>query len=304
MSTERLIERAMTTSDFPEILKDGIGKAIRQGYETEPSSHRAWVRTVGVRDFKDQLRPILGSAPELEKVLEHGEYHEGSLTEDSTSYKVEKFGRIVALTWETLVNDDLGAFLRVQPALGQAARRKEADTVYALFALNAAAGPVMQDGTALFHSTHGNLTSAGSLDAALLGAGRTLLRKQTAVGGGYLALTPRFLIVPPDHEDATERLISAAGRLVVDAAANVVTQWIGGLELVVEPRLASGAIYLAAGSDQIDTFELGLLGENEDGPTIIEDREFVIDIIRWKVRHVFGVKALDWRGLVKMPISG
>jgi hypothetical protein len=304
MSSERLIERAMTTSDFPEILKDGIGKAIRRGYETEPSSHRAWVRTVGVRDFKDQLRPILGSAPDLEQVLEHGEYPEGSLTEDSTSYRIAKYGRIVALTWETLVNDDLGAFLRVQPALGAAARRKEADTVYALFALNAGAGPTMQDNTALFHSNHANLTSAGSLDAALLGAGRTLLRKQTAVGGGYLALTPRFLIVPPDHEDATERLIAAAGRLVVDSAANVVTQWIGGLELVVEPRLASGAIYLAAGSEQIDTFELGLLGENEDGPTIIEDREFVIDIIRWKVRHVFGAKALDWRGLVKMPISG
>jgi hypothetical protein len=23
----------------------------------------------------------------------------------------------------------------------------------------------------------------------------------------------------------------------------------------------------------------------------------------WKVRHVFGAKALDWRGLVRMPIA-
>jgi len=46
----------------------------------------------------------------------------------------------VSLTWETLVNDDLSAFPRVQPALGQAAWRVEADTVYALLALNAGAG--------------------------------------------------------------------------------------------------------------------------------------------------------------------
>ena len=46
----------------------------------------------------------------------------------------------MSLTWETLVNDNLSAFLRVQPALAQAARRGEADTVYALFALNAGAG--------------------------------------------------------------------------------------------------------------------------------------------------------------------
>jgi hypothetical protein len=38
--------------------------------------------------------------------------------------------------------------------------------------------------------------STGAFDAALLGAGRTLLRQQTALGGGQLALAPRFLVVP------------------------------------------------------------------------------------------------------------
>jgi hypothetical protein len=33
---------------------------------------------------------------------------------------------------------------------------------------------------------------------------------------------------------------------------------------------------------------------------IQEDREFVRDAIRWKIRHVFGVKFLDWRGCVRM----
>lgn len=48
---------------------------------------------------------------------------------------------------------------------------------------------------------------------------------------------------------------------------------------------------------------MGMLEENMDGPMIQEDREFVKDVIRWKVRHVFGAKFLDWRGVVKMPIS-
>lgn len=69
------------------------------------------------------------------------------------------------------------------------------------------------------------------------------------------------------------------------------------------PRLANTAAYLAADAAQIDTVELGLLEENMNGPMIQEDREFVRDIIRWKCRHVFGPKVLDWRGLVKMPIS-
>jgi hypothetical protein len=246
----------------------------------------------------------LGSAPELEQVNEHGEYHFGSMDEDSTSYQVTKFGKIVSLTWEVLVNDDLGAFLRVQPALGQAARRKESDSAYALFALNGGTGPTMQDGTVLFHTAnHANLGSSGAFDATRLGAARTLLRKQTAVGGGYLSLVPRFLIVPAEREDAAERLIAAAGRMVVDEAANVVTAWIGGLTLVIEPRLADGAFYLAADSSQIDTLELGLLAGNEEGPAIETEQGFTIDMTRYKARHVFAAKFLDWRGIVKQPVS-
>src|SRR5262245_32113560 len=49
---------------------------------------------------------------------------------------------------------------------GQAARRKEADLVYALFTENGGAGRTMQDGVALFHVNHGNLvmhTSRGDI---------------------------------------------------------------------------------------------------------------------------------------------
>jgi phage head maturation protease len=297
-----LIKRAATTSDFPLILSGALHASVRNGYETEPSSHRAWVRTAPFVDFKEAERPILGSAPELEKVLEHGEYPQGALDEDSTKYRVAKYGKIVSLSWELLVNDNLGAFLRVQPALGQAARRKEADLVYAMFAENGGTGPTMQDGVALFHAaSHGNLVAAGAFDATLLGAGRTLLRKQTAVGGGYLSLVPRFLIVPPEREQAAEILLANASRRTT--AEKATAEWISSLELVVEPRLASSAVYLAADSAQIDTIELGLLEENMSGPTLEEDQEFVRDEKRWKVRHVFGAKALDWRGMVQMPIA-
>lgn len=213
-----------------------------------------------------------------------------------------KYGKIVSLSWEVLVNDNLSAFLRVQPALGQAARRKEADTVYALFALNAGAGPTMQDGTALWHTNHANLVSSAGFDATQLGAGRTLLRKQTALGGGYMALAPRFLIVPPEKEQTAENLLANAARPAA-GADRTVAQWIASLELVVEPRVAATGVYLAAGTDQIDTFELGVLEENTGGPVIEEEREFKKDVMSWKVRHVFGAKALDWRGLVKMVVT-
>lgn len=305
-SNEELLRRAMNTGDFPLILADAMHKAVRNGYESEPASHRAWVRTQGVQDFRDQHRPILGSAPALEHVNEGGEYTNGPLSEDSTSYRVAKYGKIVTLTWEALVNDDIGAFIRIKPAMGMAARRLEADIVYSLFGLNGGAGPTMQDSKALFHDDHDNLgTAADDFDAAALGAARAMLRKQTALGGGYLSLVPRYLIIPVEYEQQAEVLVAQATRAVttVDSAT---PRWIASLEIVVEPRLAEGAFYLAADSSQIDHCELGLLEENMDGPLVTEDlsQEFRRDVFSWKVRHVVGAKFLDWRGIVKQPISG
>jgi hypothetical protein len=296
-----LIKRAATTSDFPLILSGALHAAVRNGYETEPASHRAWVRTAPVTDFREQERPILGSAPALAKVLEGAEYTHGYMGEDSAKYAVAKYGKIVALTWEILVNDRLGAFLRVQPALGQAARRLEADTVYALLAENSATGPTMQDSTVLFHTDHGNLVGSAGFDATQLGAGRTLLRKQTAVGGGYLSLVPKFLIVPAEKEQAAEVLLANASRRMTIEKSTA--EWIANLELVVEPRLASTGVYIAADPAQIDTCELGLLEENIGGPVIEEEQEFSRDEKRWKVRHVFGAKFLDWRGIVRMVVT-
>jgi hypothetical protein len=36
---------------------------------------------------------------------------------------------------------------------------------------------------------------------------------------------------------------------------------------------------------------------------IEQEEEFRRDVARWKVKHVAGAKALDWRGLVKLPIT-
>ncbi len=80
----------------------------------------------------------------------------------------------------------------------------------------------------------------------------------------------------------------------------------GASKLVVEPRLAATGVFLAADNAQIDTFELGLLDEDYEGGPLVEEElpsEFRKDVRRWKVRHVFGAKVLDWRGMVRMVVT-
>ncbi|MCI4566383.1 head maturation protease, ClpP-related [Lysobacter sp. CFH 32150] len=300
-----LVRAALSTSDFPAILENSLNKALRGGFEAEPATFEAWTRKVLVPDFKPQSRPILGSAPDLLKVVEGAEYTFGALDEDkAVPYSVGKFGRLVRLTWEAMVNDDLGAFLRMTQALGQAAARAEGDAVYATFAENSGAGPTMQDTVPLFHATHGNLaTSASTIDADSLGAARVLLRRQTALGGGVLNLTPRYLLVAPEHEQAAETLLAAAARSMSQGADNaLVPAWLAKLELVVEARLDGGAFYVLTGAESIDTLERAWL-EADNGPVVSEEDGFYDDAKAFKVRHVFGGRWLDWRGAVKVPIT-
>lgn len=299
-----LVRAALSTSDFPAILENSLGKALRSGFEAEPATFEAWTRKVMVPDFKPQARPIIGSAPGLLPVLEGAEYTFGALDEDKAKpYSVAKFGRLVRLTWEAMVNDDLGAFLRMTQALGQAAARAEGDAIYAGFTENAGAGPTMQDGATLFHASHGNLAAAAAVDAAGLGKARVLLRRQTAVGGGVLNLTPRYLLVAPEHEQAAETLLAAAARSLSQGSANeLVPAWLAKLELVVEARLAATAFYLLTSPESVDTYERAWL-EADNGPVIAEEDGFNTDAKTYKVRHVFGGRWLDWRGAVKVPIA-
>lgn len=300
-----LVQAAMTTSDFPAILGDSLGKALRAGFAAEPATYEAWTRKVLVADFKPQERPVLGSAPGLLHVPEGDEYQYGAIDEDrAVPYSVAKFGRIVKLTWEALINDDLGAFLRMTQALGNAAARAEGDAIYSTFAENAGAGPTMQDGKALFHVDHANLaTAAANFDAAALAAARVLLRRQIAIGGGVLNLTPRYLLVSPEHEQAAETLLAAAARGMSQGSGNeLVPAWMAKLELVVEARLNDGAFYLLSAGESVDTYERAWL-ESDNGPVIQEKDGFNTDDKSYKVRHVFGGRWLDWRGAVKVPLS-
>lgn len=300
------IKAAMSTSDFPAILENSLTKALRAGFEAEPSTFTAWTSKVTVRDFMPQSRVLLGSGPDLLPVSEGGEYKAGSMDEDkSVPYAVGKFGRLVQLTWEAMVNDNMGAFLRTTQALGQAAARAEADAVYATFAENSGAGPTMQDAKTLFHSAHANLAaSAPAITADALGSARVLLRRQVALGGGALNLTPRYLLIAPEQEQAAETLLAAGARQLSQGANNaLVPQWFTQLALVVEARLSNDAFYLLTAPATIDTLERAWL-DADNGPVIEERDGFEVDSRQYKVRHVFGARWLDWRGAVKVPLSG
>ncbi|MCZ2079657.1 MAG: hypothetical protein LC130_32205 [Bryobacterales bacterium] len=289
---------ALSTSDFPSILADVANKTLRQAYEAYPRTFLPFSRRRSAVDFKNINAVQLGEAPSLMKVNEKGEFTHGSIAESKETYKLATYGRIVSITRQTIINDDLSAFTRIPAGFGVAAATLESDTVWGIITSN----PNMGDGVTLFHANHANLnTGAGSaLALAGLGAGMAAMAKQKGLDGvTVLNVQPRYLVVPVALQLTAFQMI--APNLAPAKSADLVPDYIRALTPIAEPRLdaaSTTAWYLFASPDQIDTIEYAYL-EGQDGVYIETRQGFDVDGVEIKARLDFGAKAIDWRGLQK-----
>ena len=300
MSRDEIATRSLhSTSDFPEVLSAVTNKTLRQAYDIYPRTFVPFCRQVLATDFKAMNRVQIGEAPQLLKVSEGGEFKRGSITESKESYRIETYGRVVGITRQVLINDDLDAFTRIPAMYGTAIATLESDVVWAVITANAA----MSDGVALFHAGHKNLAATGTaLTVAAIAEGRTSMTKQTALDKKtVLNIRPSYLVVPAALELAAEQLI--AQNLMPTKTGDVVPQSIRTLTPIAEPRLdtiSAGTWYLIANPATIDTIEFAYL-EGQQGAYIETRNGFDIDGVEIKCRLDFGAKAIDWRGLYKNP---
>ncbi len=300
LSRDEVATRALhSTSDFPEILSAVTNKTLRQAYDAYPRTFALFCRQVLATDFKSMHRVQLGEAPQLLEVGESGEFKRGTLGESKESYKVKTYGRVVAITRQVLINDDLDAFTRIPAMYGNSIAQLESDVVWSIITAN----PTMADGNALFHTAHKNLAGTGAaLAVDAVGAARAAMALQTGLDKKtVLNIRPAFLIVPAALELKAEQLV--AQNLVPAATSSVVPQSIRTLSPISEPRLdaaSATAWYLAASPNQIDTIEYAYL-EGQQGAYIETRNGFDVDGVEIKCRLDFGAKAIDWRGLYKNP---
>ena len=282
-----------STSDLPVILGNTINRALRASYEAAPRTFTSWARQSTSRDFREKAVAQLSMLGGLEKVVEGGEYKYLSLGDGAEKYALAKYGGIIALTWESLVNDDLAAFSRLPAMLAGKAAGLEGDLTYAALT----GGALMADGKALFDAAHANLASpASAITDTSLSAARAAMRKQTAPDGSVLNLTPSILIVGPDNEAAANKYTSA--QFVAAKSVDINPVYNTSLTVVVDARVAGTNWYLSASPALIDTVEYSYL-EGENG-LFTERREgFEVDGLEIKARLVFAAKAIDWRGLYK-----
>ena len=306
---EKLIQRSAyhTTGSFPNLLLDSINKTLLAAYEEAPYTWEVWARQApSVQDFKQINRTRFSEAPDPEQVPERAEYKEKAMSDSKESYRVEKYGEMFTISWETVVNDDLDAISRVPAMHGNACRRKVNKEVYAVLTANA----LMGDNNALFSASHASGSNLSGASAApsvtTLNAAFAAMRTQKGLSvDSIVSVIPRYLIVPAALEATALELVSSTSYIVANGNSGVQNLYGQGgsrqLNVVCDPNLdgnSATAWYLSADPSQIDTVEVSFL-QGEESPVLESDWNFRRDVYEYKVRQTFGVKAIDWRGLYK-----
>ncbi len=291
----------MSTSDFANILADVANKRLRMAYEENVPTYTRWARRApNAPDFKNINVAQISGAPSLQKVVEGGEFTYGSMSDGKEVYAVLTYGRIISLTRQAIVNDDLNAFDRVPRAFSGAARRLENYTVYQQLVSN----PNMADNIAVFHtSSHGaNLAGSGAvISDTTLNAGRAVMRAQVGLQSEKLNVAPRFLLAGVTSEQKAYQYTSAQ---FVPSQASAVNEFRAGgrtaLEPIIDPEVTTTSWYLVADNAQVDTVEFCYL-DGSEGVYLESQLGFKIDGVDLKARLDFAAKVIDYRGLYKNP---
>ncbi len=288
---EALMSRAVgahSTSDFPLLVADAANKALLAQYQVAAPTYRTWAARRNFADFKEHSFLRVGDVPAFTEIHENGETKYGTVSENAEKIAAKEYGTGLALGRRLLMNDDLSALSDFTAGIATRAANDENKLAYGVLAAN----PVLSDGVALFHATHGNLAATGTvIDATSIGAAVKALRAQKSLDGMVLNLQPAYLVVGPAYETAARQILAA----VMPTKAADVNVWSGFAELVVDANITGNDWYLFASPSAAPTVIYGYV-QGAEGPQIRSERDFDTQALKVAASLDFAVGASDFRG--------
>lgn len=298
-----LRESLSDAGNLDVVLGDAIERRMLADYR-DIGQYDIWrqlCNVVPLNDFRTNHRTRLGGYGDLPTVPKGAGYTElTSPSDEEATYAPFKKGGTESIALEDIRNDDVGLIRRIPIKLSRAAKRTLSKFVLDFIRTN----PVIYDGLALFHATHGNLASA-ALDATSLAARRLAMLKYTEAGSNdRIGIGPKSLLVPFDLQQTAADLFNRNTNLdktfVQTLSLNVIPVWYW-------TDVTDWA--MAADPNDISGLEVGFLDSKEEPELFVQDSPtsgsmFSNDLLTWKIRHIYGGAVTDWRQFDKSVVAG
>lgn len=295
-SKNELVKRAISTTDYADLLNSTVERSIRRTYDAMNPEWKQIARQISAPDFRQKTGIAVDGKITFAEIAEGGEYTESKLiTDDKASIKLKTFGRKITITRQAIINDDMGVFDKLPQMLALGAQNFQADKVWGLILQNAKT----PDGKAIFHADHNNLgTGAGNVGApseALLSKARNAMWRQKTPAGEFMPIAPEWIIVPVELLTATEKLLSG----IVANTTGDVNVFANKFKIMTNPRLVSPTEwYMAANPQTVEGLVYAYL-EGSEGLYTEKEVDFNTDAVVTKARLDFDAAIWDYRGWYK-----
>jgi hypothetical protein len=321
---EFMLREALTTSDFPYLFGDVLDRQVLAAYKAVDPVWKQFVRMGTVPRIFPQIGGyrfgITGGDQYLAEVAEKGEYLASERNEARYAMYVKKYGRQFDISWEALINDDLGALKDTPERFARAAVRTEHRIVSGVYVADLVAAANLYAGangnSGALPLTIANLENTCEAMAAFMDAnGEPIMnRAKYLVVGPGLEFTARQILTSTFkswHYGGGNEAFATAGPM---PTSNVLPQY--GLQLVIDPYIpifAPNAVlswFLFADPKDIAAMECDYLTGHErpeicmkasdkvnigGGEISPMTGDFATDNVFYRVRDVFGCNRLEWR---------
>lgn len=242
LSDDEMIQRAMASGDFPNILSNVANLQLKMAYENSEETWRDIVEINNdVSDFKVMTVANFGGVPTFSEILEGGNYKAVNFKENGATNQVKTYGCEAKMTREMIINDRLGAFLRALELFGVGADKLIGNGVWGIITTNPNIS-TLGNGTsnALFSAAHGNLiASASALGNDGIAALRLKLRQMKGLKTTDTMNLRLARIAVPSELEEQARVLTENSLMVVDGVGVKNTAF--GLQLTVEDRLSTAS---------------------------------------------------------------
>lgn len=258
--TPTQMAEAMTVAHFPLYFADALNRMFYKDYSYAVGAWKSYTFPDTTPDFRDVDRFRMTEPGTLHLRREKAEAKATYVAESEIHYGVDEYAEQFDISWQTLLNDDLGKLQETPKRMANAAARFEDAFVSALYDNAVTQASLL----ALLPPWSGT----GRLTAANLAIGISAMRTRTDAGGNIMNIRRVFLVIPPDLEVQARTILEST--LMAGVATNdknVLPQFIAGY--FVDPYIATAAPnvpwYLFADPNEIPTVTVARL-QGAPGP--------------------------------------
>jgi len=304
-ANNRLIQASsgFSTISLSGILSNVANKAMLAAYTAVNAVATQICATTDANDFKQFTRYRMTATGMFQKVGPDGEIKHTTLDEESYSNQVETYGRMIALTRQMMINDDLGAFLQIPRAIGRMSALALEEAVFVL---------LLSNPNNFFDAGNNNYFegATSALDIDSLTTAEQMFLDRVDKNGKPILILPAMLLVPTSLKVTAEQLFNQteinqqpannkakpAGNPHAKKFRPVVSPYLGLSSLAGNSQTAW---YLLAAPSDVAAMEIAYL-RGRRTPTIESgETDFNTLGMQWRGYFDFGVAMQDHRAAVK-----